>query len=107
MPNPIHNAILSGALAGMMAGALAGCGSSEAPAPEKPAEASKASTDQTTEYKGNSCAGSNVCKGLGGCKVEGKHDCKGLNDCKGQGGCHITGEEQAKFAAKMAEKSAH
>jgi hypothetical protein len=33
------------------------------------------------------CKGSNDCKGLGNCKVEGRHDCKGMNNCKGLGGC--------------------
>jgi hypothetical protein len=36
-----------------------------------------------------SCAGSNDCKGLGGCKTD-AHACKFQNSCKGKGGCEIT-----------------
>jgi hypothetical protein len=36
------------------------------------------------------CRGRNDCKGLGNCKVAGKHDCRGKNDCKGLGGCQAS-----------------
>jgi hypothetical protein len=38
------------------------------------------------------CAGTNDCKGIGGCKTE-DHACKFLNACKGKGGCMLTKED--------------
>ncbi len=110
MSNPIHNAVLKSALAGLMAGAVAACSGTEAPAPDEHADeettaATKSMDDAEKKYTGNSCAGQNICKGLGGCETD-EHACKGLNDCRGKGGCHITGEEQAKLAAKMTEGEA-
>lgn len=110
MPNRLTNAALAGLLSGLVA-----CGSDDSTAAaEKTADqaaakaeahdATHGATKQATAYTGNSCAGQNVCKGLGGCKTD-KHACKGMNDCKGQGGCHISGEEQTRFAAKMKESA--
>jgi len=38
------------------------------------------------------CAGTNDCKGLGGCKTD-EHACKLKNACKGKGGCMLTKED--------------
>lgn len=38
------------------------------------------------------CAGTNACKGLGGCKTD-DHACKFLNACKGKGGCMLSKED--------------
>lgn len=65
------------------------------------------------------CAGLNVCKGLGGCKITAadlkdlatkrkvpadqmgqEHGCAGLNACKGLGGCKVTAEKFVKLFEK-------
>ena len=53
-----------------------------------------------------SCAGSNDCKGLGGCK-SGDNGCKFKNSCKGKGGCEISKKDikDWKKAQKDAAKS--
>ena len=38
------------------------------------------------------CAGTNDCKGLGGCKTD-DHACKFKNACKGKGGCMLSKED--------------
>lgn len=116
------------AVAGLVAGSYTGFlwadhhegdghkhGESEAPA----------KADEFSEVHG--CAGMNVCKGLGGCKVTEEklaklaekaglelekagaaHDCAGLNECKGLGGCKVTEEKfvELKEAAMAAEEGA-
>ena len=70
----------------------------------------------------HSCAGKNICKGMGGCGVSAEklkklsaaagveadkagkaHKCAGLNECKGLGGCKVTPELAAKLKAKQAK----
>lgn len=71
----------------------------------------------------HSCAGLNICKGLGGCSVSdeklaklaekmnidiGKageaHSCAGLNECKGLGGCKVSAEKFIKLKQKQLAK---
>ena len=46
------------------------------------------------------CAGTNACKGLGGCKTD-DHACKFLNACKGKGGCMLTKEDIRAWEKKL------
>lgn len=82
--------------------------------------------DQKSDYKEvHDCAGLNVCRGLGGCKVtEAKleklakkrgidpdrageaHACAGLNECRGLGGCGVTAEKYVKLQKKQVDKNA-
>jgi len=73
-------------------------------------------------YETHSCAGLNVCKGLGGCAVTAEklamlaekagisaemagepHSCSGLNACRGLGGCHVDQAKYDKLMAKLTE----
>jgi len=84
------------------------------------AEELKKKLDDAKYSEIHSCAGLNVCKGLGGCAVSaakleelakkagvpmskaGKpHSCAGLNECKGLGGCHVDAKKLAKLKAKL------
>ena len=75
-------------------------------------------------FEVHACAGLNVCKGLGGCKVTEKkltklakkmgvpadkagavHGCAGLNECKGLGGCKVSTEKYLKLKKKVAAKT--
>ena len=112
MANRFTNAALAGLLSGVVACAggedLAKKNADDAlHAAEQAKENAKDAThaaakavDQVKAFAGNTCAGQNACKGLGGCKTE-ANSCKGQNDCKGKGGCHISAEDQAKLAAAM------
>ncbi|HZV35985.1 MAG TPA: hypothetical protein VFB72_15525 [Verrucomicrobiae bacterium] len=53
--------------------------------------------------KVSDCAGTNDCKGLGGCKTD-EHTCKFKNSCKGKGGCHITKADIKKWEKMQKEK---
>ena len=110
------------ALAGLLAvsgPALATPPAQDAPA-DAPADTTKAEAGGHAEV--HDCAGKNVCKGMGGCKVSedslkkmaetmgvdaaaagDAHDCKGLNACKGLGGCSVDVETAQKLKEKMAE----
>ena len=69
------------------------------------------------------CAGLNVCKGLGGCKVSEEklaklasargidlskagsaHDCAGLNECKGLGGCAVDDKRLEQLSKNLQEE---
>ena len=83
----------------------------------------KESTPADAKYsETHSCAGKNICKGMGGCGVTSKklkklstaagievdkagkpHKCAGLNECKGLGGCKVTPEMALKLKAKQAK----
>ncbi len=75
-------------------------------------------------YAVHDCAGLNVCRGLGGCKVSNAtlhklarqagvdpwtaglaHDCAGKNECKGLGGCRVSAETFAKLKAQLPQYS--
>ena len=107
------------ALAGLLAvsaPALAG----DPPAEEAPAADAK-KFEETKHTEVHDCAGKNICKGMGGCKVSQEslkkmaetmgvevgaagvaHDCKGLNACKGLGGCSVDVDTAKKLKEKMA-----
>lgn len=100
------------AVAGMMGAGMASV----------PLEAAVWATDGGKFMMTHDCAGLNVCRGLGGCKVTdqklvklaGKagvaevlageaHECAGLNECRGLGGCGVTPEKAVKLAVSLAE----
>jgi len=107
------------ALAGLLAisaPALAG----DAPDKEAAADEKKAGPGDSAHSEVHDCAGKNVCKGMGGCKVSSEqlekmakamgvdkaaageaHDCKGLNSCKGLGGCKVDEAGAAKLKEKL------
>ena len=113
------------ALAGLAAGALMGCGE-DAPAAHDHSghdhdhDGSHHHEHKVEHMEVHGCAGLNVCKGLGGCKVTAEklqklsekmgipadkagapHDCAGHNACKGLGGCKVTAEKFLKLKAKL------
>lgn len=110
------------AMKGLMTGALVASGSVLAAPNAEPVHAEPGYVWSADEkYKEvHSCAGLNVCKGLGGCKVSAEllkklasdrgiplekagqpHDCAGKNECKGLGGCHVSEAKFAKLKAKL------
>jgi len=104
---------LAGVLGGTLAFGAVGCSSGdsqESPSAVEPAGA------QYSEL--HDCAGKNICKGLGGCKITSEklqglarergidpadagdpHGCKGLNECKGLGGCSVDATKLKKLKA--------
>ncbi|MBA3547000.1 MAG: hypothetical protein H0X45_00135 [Planctomycetes bacterium] len=122
------NRIAHLALAGMLSGTLAGLGAAAEGDGAKPGGSSRGGdavdTDRNTFKEVHDCAGLNVCKGLGGCKVTDEkldklakavavprekagsaHDCAGLNECKGLGGCKVTAEKFQKLKTKRDSKT--
>ena len=81
--------LAAAAMAGLLSGTaiLQGCADSAktnvAPGKVSPARKTPMVLD---------CAGTNDCKGIGGCKTD-DHACKFLNACKGKGGCMLTKED--------------
>ena len=81
----------------------------------------KAASEAEGNYnETHECAGLNICKGLGGCKVTAEklaqlasargidiseagspHDCAGLNECKGLGGCAVDAKRLEELAANL------
>jgi hypothetical protein len=89
MKNVSRNVLASAAMAGLLSGTaiLQGCAdgakTSVAPGQVAPGRQMPVVLD---------CAGTNACKGLGGCKTD-DHACKFLNACKGKGGCMLSKED--------------
>ena len=92
----------------------------EADKPDKPPAKKEAPKEAAKYTEIHNCAGKNICKGLGGCKVDaaklkelaakvGKplseagqpHACKGQNECKGLGGCSVDEAKLAKLKAAL------
>jgi len=111
------------ALRGLTAGAFAATASTAALASPEPTtllDPLPAWMQDQKYSEIHSCAGLNICKGLGGCAVSaakleklaeqagvpmekaGKpHSCAGLNECKGLGGCHVDAAKLAKLKKKL------
>jgi hypothetical protein len=89
MKNVSRNVLAAAAMAGLLSGTAIqqGCAdcskTSISPGKVAPARNMPVVLD---------CAGTNDCKGLGGCKTD-DHACKFLNACKGKGGCMLSKED--------------
>lgn len=138
MKNSISTLALAGLLSGSLALGATGCGKdnvkpdaietptsmpASAPASMKaPTDAKPMPSADDGKYSElHGCAGLNVCKGLGGCKVTAEklaklaeaagtpadkagepHDCSGKNACKGLGGCSVDEAKLTKLKAALA-----
>lgn len=149
MKTDIKKLALSGLLGGALAIGGTACSKDEdkkkddkanAPKPTAPVKATKPATpkpdkkpvaakpdvkkDAAKYSELHACAGMNVCKGLGGCKVTAEkltalakaagvdlakagaaHECKGMNECKGLGGCSVDEAKLAILKEKLAKKA--
>ncbi|MDJ0838014.1 MAG: hypothetical protein QNK37_15980 [Acidobacteriota bacterium] len=110
------------AVKGMIAGAFAASASlTAAPGPDPLSlYTPNPAWTQDNYSETHTCAGQNICKGLGGCAVDAAklkklakkagiplekagepHDCAGKNACKGLGGCHVDAAKFAKLKAAV------
>ena len=96
----VSGRVLAAAMAGLLSGAaiMQGCANGDKSAKTSIAPGKVAPRKVPVVLD---CAGTNSCKGLGGCKTD-DHACKFVNDCKGKGGCMLTKEDIANW-----EKSQH